>query len=62
MRQEISLEVKREEVSGSGGEISETSKKSNVFHYTGMLVRSKKKAVYCGKLTEVSAIMSWLVC
>ena len=61
MRQEISLEVKREEVSGSGGEISETSKKSNVFHYTGMLA-SKKKAVYCGKLTEVSAIMSWLVC
>ena len=38
MRQEISLEVKREVVSGSGGEISETSKKSNVFHYIDVLL------------------------
>lgn len=45
MRQEISLEVKREEVSGSGGEISETSKKSNVFHYANMSARSGYKAV-----------------
>lgn len=62
MRQEISFEVKKEEVSRSGGEISVTSKKSNVFHYVGMLARTKKKAVFCGELTEVSAIMSWLVC
>lgn len=65
MRQEISFEVKREEVSRMGGEISETSKKSNVFHCIHMLVRLYEGAVYDGsdsrKLTPLYVhVGSWL--